>query len=92
MGMFDDVHVDYPLPDCSYTEFQTKDLECTLEQYTISADGKLLSNGVDIAFHGILNFYTYDKSPGERDVAEWYEYDAKFTDGQLVSITRVYNR
>jgi hypothetical protein len=41
----------------------------------------------DMSFHGILNFYTCtgDRKDG---TWEWFEYNAKFTDGQLVSIER----
>lgn len=41
-----------------------------------------------IEFHGILNFYTYTASHQTGDF-KWWEYNAKFTDGKLVSITRV---
>jgi hypothetical protein len=34
----------------------------------------------DSNFHGILNFYGSDQQKN------WHEYNAKFTDGQLVSI------
>lgn len=34
-------------------------------------------------YHGIVNFYTID------DNNTWYEFNAKFTDGQLVEIIRV---
>lgn len=37
---------------------------------------------VDIAHHGYVNFYTSVNNI-------WYEFNAKFTDGQLVGIERV---
>lgn len=37
----------------------------------------------DANFHGLLNFY------GGGGSEDWHEYEAKFTDGQLVSIRRV---
>lgn len=43
---------------------------------------------VDMNFHGCFNFYTYVGDPN-RDDGKWFEYQAKFTDGNLVSITRV---
>jgi hypothetical protein len=59
----------------------------------------------DVHFHGILNFYGDKHSGETRSIsfapetlgkdilhpepAEWFEYNAKFTDGQLVSIERV---
>ena len=44
MGMFDRVHCDLPLPDPKHQdlEFQTKDLDCLLDRYTISAEGRLV--------------------------------------------------
>lgn len=43
MGLFDTLYCDYPLPDPEFQneEFQTKDLECLLDRYRISADGRL---------------------------------------------------
>ena len=52
---------------------------------------------IDTEFHGILNFYTHiderkyniekrEYSPGRH---EWFEFDAKFTDGNLVEIKRL---
>lgn len=38
----------------------------------------------DTNHHGWLNFYTRHDKTGE-----WEEYNAKFTDGQMVEITRV---
>ena len=59
----------------------------------------------DVHFHGILNFYgdkysgdtrmisfrpeTFGEDLLHPERAEWFEYNAKFTDGQLVSIERV---
>ena len=56
-------------------------------------------------FHGILNFYgnkfsgellmisfaleTFGKDLLHPEPAEWFEYNAKFTEGQVVSIERV---
>jgi len=44
MGLFDTVKCKYPLPNPKHQdlEFQTKDLECLLGEYTITADGRLL--------------------------------------------------
>jgi hypothetical protein len=45
MGMFDYIVCEYPLPDGadpSKFEFQSKDLDCALDTYTISKDGKLI--------------------------------------------------
>ena len=82
MGMFDNLTCEFPLPaepkpDENY--FQTKDFECQLHHYTITADGRLLRNDTDVQYHGVINFYTYT---GEI----WFEYEAKFADGKLVDI------
>lgn len=81
--------------------FQTKDFACEMDKYLIE-DGRLLRRewhweppypsedrksvedpNRDINFHGFVNFYT------NNDGGEWEEYNAKFTDGQLVSAQRV---
>ena len=95
----DYIRCDYPLPD-GYEghEFQTKDTpRQSLEQYTITAAGRLMLDPFawfqgepgfegppaprDQNYHGMLRFYCH--------AAEWHEYIAKFTDGQLVAITDV---
>lgn len=95
MGMFDEVEVQYPLPDGYEGHlFQTKDLDCQLDLYRISAAGALSKGSWDkdaqvwgnfqpVPFHGMLNFYITDPS------GKWREYCAKFTDGVLVEITAV---
>lgn len=49
MGLFDDVKIDYPLPEPAHNgyDYQTKDLECLMQRYTITEDGRLLQH----AFH-----------------------------------------
>lgn len=43
MGMFDDIAVDYPLPtECPCKDFQSKDLDCNLDRYRITAQGRLI--------------------------------------------------
>lgn len=44
MGMFDYIKCEYPLPDTEAqdSDFQTKDLDCTMAQYTITREGKLI--------------------------------------------------
>ena len=94
MGLFDDVRCDVPLPDGlqggRWGQFQTKTFpEPYMEKYTITASGRLLhqasltQEAVDTNFHGILNFYGGDTE------SDWHEYNAKFTDGQLVKIEQV---
>lgn len=43
---------------------------------------------IDMDFHGILNFYTYIGDVNSDSDYVWYEYNAKFTEGQLVELTR----
>lgn len=106
MGMFDDVICEAPLPDGYEGRFQSKDFDCELATYKITADGRLLrreyewKNSPDaplgirrvergwteVLFHGVLNFYDY------ADDKSWREYNAKFTDGRLVEITKVPER
>lgn len=52
MGMFDTVRVEYPFPDASFqdAEFQTKDLECRMESYTITAEGQLVLHESHLEF------------------------------------------
>ena len=101
MGMFDDVTCEMPLPDgFDGGGFQTKDFECVLDKYRITEDARLMRGGfswdtdgvktkreeVDVAYHGILNFYscTGDHNDG---TFVWHGYSAKFTDGKCVEIT-----
>lgn len=73
MGMYDTITCDYPLPGGEKIQseaFQTKDLECSMSEYKISSDGRLLqtaggflSDALESAvtlddFHGDLDFYT----------------------------------
>jgi hypothetical protein len=74
MGMFDYVYSEYPLPGEPLEfvdEFQTKDLDCTLSELTITEDGELMGRqtlsfpfaGADkggperVDYTGILEFY-----------------------------------
>jgi len=45
----------------------------------------------DINYHGKFRFYTIlnTKDKDDKDVRIWYEYTAKFTDGELVNISIV---
>jgi len=89
--MFDTIHCEYPLPVAEHQglEFQTKNLECLLDTYTITADGRLvrhaqrgefwgarLDHDVEWPLHGDIRFYTSKDK-------EWIEYIARFTHGQV---------
>jgi hypothetical protein len=49
---------------------------------------KIHTDSADAEFHGILNFYGTEGEHGEPSY-RWHEYNAKFTDGQLVGIDEV---
>ena len=106
VGLFDDVICEYPLPGWPEGEeprFQTKDLDCAMDTYRITPDGRLLasryehaSDGTrrrvgwrDTEHHDYLVFYTSVERAGDR---EWFEYRAKFTDGRIVDLLRIPER
>ena len=39
----------------------------------------------EIPYHGVIDFYTWE----EEMTPQWHEYEAKFTDGKCVGITKV---
>ncbi|MDO8564343.1 MAG: hypothetical protein Q7R87_05020 [Nanoarchaeota archaeon] len=88
---FDTLSCEYELPDKEVQdrEFQTKSFDCEFDNYIISKDGKLLINNkdskADIKFHGDVRFHT---SAG-KDNSKWYEYLARFTEGELKWIKRM---
>lgn len=91
MGMFDEVNFSYRMPDGFESNgFQTKDLDCLLDSYTITKAGRLVLDSVsvqverplgDVNFTGTLN--VYDRAFLTR---QWHEYDLEFEDGTLVAI------
>lgn len=82
MGMFDTIVCEHPLPDaCPAREFQTKSLSCALGTFRLTAAGRLLDgHGNDTAIHGVLRMVASDRA------GPWWEYEAKFTDGQLMHL------
>lgn len=94
MGMFDTIHCDYPLenrPEWAET-FQTKDLDCLMQAYKITADGELLKMAygeIEWRFHpyrGAVNFYDYDSAS-----TGWIEYSALFDEGKLLSVKMIHD-
>ena len=99
MGLFDTIHCKYPLPDprLQAEEFQTKDLECGMESYTITADGRLvrharrsggnaaLDRDVEWPLHGDIRIYTSDPDR-ERGLVDLV---VRFTHGRVESIRRL---
>lgn len=64
--------------------FQTKDLGCLGEVYTISSAGRLTDTIYgDNHYQGSINFYT------ETPLGDWHEYFAEFKEGQLQGIFSV---
>lgn len=90
--MFDDIKCKYKLPhkEVQNETFQTKDFECLLETYEITGDGHLKRGNKKIPYHGVVTFYTALNND-YKDESKWYEYEAKFTDGKLVTVKRVKN-
>jgi hypothetical protein len=86
--MFDTVHCEYPLPDSQHQglDFQTKDLECALFDFTITRDGRLVRHAlrggrwakrdVEFPIHGDIRIYT------SKDKV-WIEYAVRFTHGRV---------
>nr|WP_228857677.1 hypothetical protein [Pseudomonas syringae]QOQ33415.1 hypothetical protein [Pseudomonas syringae pv. actinidiae] len=91
MGMFDEVNFSYRMPDGFVPlGFQTKDLDCLMDIYTISKTGRLIRDTVfeqvqrplgDMNFSGMLNVYTTAFL-----TEQWHEYDLEFVEGTLVAI------
>lgn len=92
MGMFDDITFRYRMPDgFDGDDYQSKDLDCSMDRYEVTPDGKLVrtySSGYpddipqplgDVRHEGVLNIYT---SVGRK----WHEYDLVFKSGTLISI------
>jgi hypothetical protein len=104
VGLFDRIRCEFPLPDPSHQEleYQTKDLDCLLEEYTITRDGRLVryagggpfepgpGRAVDWPIHGDLRIYDSIERPG-RD-REWVEYLVRFTDGRVQWVRRLAQR
>ena len=98
MGMFDDVICDVALPGepkPKHKHFQTKDFSCSLDTYRIKEDGTLWvveasnTEPKQVLFHGWLNFYMSEGNINSYKDTLWFEYQAKFTDGQLQDIEKL---
>jgi len=96
MGLFDIIECEYPIPDdrCQKLQFQTKDLECLLNHYTITRDGRLMrqarreSHGpeqdVEWPYHGDLCIYDSDPDKAHQLI----KYVVRFTHGRVEWIHR----
>jgi len=118
MGLYDSFTVSYPLPikadipdkykafiraSIDQDGFQSKDLDCIMDNYYIDNSGALyLEQSSDFEdpdfkiertkkyFHGhlrIYNFIILDEDDLQSKI--WIEYDLKFTDGLLVCATMI---
>jgi hypothetical protein len=91
MGLFDTIKCEYPLPNKLHQdlEFQTKDLECLLERYMITFDGRLvrhpgkgnvgLERDIVWPFHGDIRIYDSDPE----NPSHFVEYVVRFTHGRV---------
>ena len=83
MGMYDDLYVDYPLPDDPpMSGFQTKSLACELRHFSIGSDGTLRRYGELVPYSGSCHFYAWG------DDGVYYSYDAVFVNGRIQTVER----
>lgn len=92
MGMFDDIRIEggAELPEhlVAGRWYQTKDLDCRLDRYTITQGGRLARDdkegGVDyVPHHGDIYFYTF---ADEKASKGWVQFVARFTEGLLTRV------
>ena len=92
MGVYDNIlvegDVDLPgLPIGCNRRFQTKSMDRLMSIFRLTVGGRLIekipcSIGYkwrDTEYHGDVTFYTNHD-------AKWYEFTARFTDGQLIEM------
>ena len=100
--MFDEVRCQYPLPNPAHQGllFQTKGLECLLDEYVITRRGRLVrtrsgcleprARRVSCPVHQDLRIYgSVEVAPEER---EWVEYVFRFTAGKVTRVRRSRDR
>lgn len=99
MGMFDYLHCDYPLPGKPLKfvkEFQTKSLDCIMQEIRITNDGKL-TDGKLSDFTGLIEFYGSNivaAGPAgfytrNGEDSEYVTFEATFIEGKLRNIKQV---
>lgn len=99
MGMFDYISCEYPLPvsttdDVRKHKYQTKSLDCELNIYTITEDGRLLKREFDEdaptseetwkeldKYIGEVVFYGWPEK--KSNPKRWLEFSAYFVHGKL---------
>lgn len=100
--MFDEVRCQYPLPNPAHQGllFQTKGLECLLDEYVITRRGRLVrtrsgcleprARRVSCPVHQDLRIYgSVEVAPEER---EWVEYVFRFTAGKVTRVRQSRDR
>ena len=105
MGMFDEIKVDYILPEHNNITpeigavYQTKDLDCLLDKYVLTDEGVLVRSYWDKTTQTLMPFGSNEEMAvfyhgciniyNNTDRDGWIEYKLKFTDGKLVEVTPV---
>jgi hypothetical protein len=95
MGLFDTIYCEYPLPNPVHQalDFQTKNLDCGMDTYRITHDGRLIRRarkgrrgpGRDIEWplHGDMRIYTSLRNEDSPENRTWVEYVVRFTHGRV---------
>jgi len=97
MGMFDEITCSAKLPGtrAKFIEpghvFQTKSLDCTLDRYEITADGRLFLDGKDCEFHGAVEFYTDNIAATDYDGEVTVYWTATGDDAEIVTYTALFS-
>ncbi len=81
MGMFDTIKCFIPLP-CPDVEYQSKSLDCMLDEYIIGSDGSFSNPH----YFGDLVFYKGVNTVGGKH--EWFEFRARVDNGSVLEITQ----
>ncbi|HEV7509364.1 MAG TPA: hypothetical protein VGS07_31095 [Thermoanaerobaculia bacterium] len=95
MGLFDTIYCEYPLPNPAHQalDFQTKNLDCGMETYTITHDGRLIRRArkgvrrqvgeIEWPLHGDIRIYTSLRNEDSPEDRTWVEYAVRFTHGRV---------
>jgi len=95
MGLFDTIYCEYPLPNPEYQalDFQTKNLDCGMDTYTITRDGRLIRRArkgvrgqvgeIECPLHGDIRIYTSLRNEDSPENRTWVEYVVRFTHGRV---------
>lgn len=74
MGMFDEIYVEYPLPDLEvqYAKFQTKSFENTMAEYTVDYNGRLIFHDFYYEVVPEEERYFYGKPEWKNEFYHWF--------------------